>query len=177
MKTCSLTLTIMSLCLLSGCSSLDQFLTAKPAMALQGVQFGDMDLKHATLLFDVEVENPYTVALPLLNLDYSLQSQNNPLFAGVADIQTTIPAKQTQTVTLPITLAYTDVLNAFKGLKDVRPGSTIPYEAALSIGVDAPVLGKLKIPLQKSGDLKVPSLQDAESWKTIFNAIDRVRSL
>ncbi len=176
MKTHMLSLSVTALCLLCGCSTLEQFTAARPALSLKGVQFGDIDLQNATLLFDVEVENPYTVALPLLNLDYSLKSQKNPLFAGVADIQTTIPAKQTKTVTLPISLGYMDVVNAFKGLKDVRPGSTIPYEAALSIGVDAPVFGKLNIPLQKTGDLKVPTLQDAESWKNIFNAIDSLRT-
>lgn len=177
MKYCKFFLSAIVTSLLFGCSTLEQFTMAKPAMALKGVQFGNIDLQKATLLFDVEVENPYSVALPLLNMDYSLKSRQNPLFSGLADIQTTIGAKQKQTVTLPVSLGYMDVVNAFKDLKDVRPGSTIPYEAALSIGVDAPVLGNLKVPLQKSGDLTVPTLQDAESWKNIFNTIDKIRSL
>jgi LEA14-like dessication related protein len=176
MKTNTLALMLSTISLLSGCSALSELGVPKPAMALKDVQFGDIDLQTATLLFDVEVENPYAVALPLLNMGYSLKTRQNPLFDGQADIQTTIPAKEKKTVSLPVTLSYTDVLNAFKDLKDVRPGSTIPYDAALSIGVNTPVLGKLNIPLQKTGDLKIPALQDAASWKNIFNALDKLRT-
>ena len=109
-------------------------------------------------------------------MDYSLKTGKNPLFDGQADIQTTIPAREKKTISLPITLSYMDVVNAFKDLKDVRPGSTIPYDAALSIGVNTPVLGKLNIPLQKTGNLEVPTLQDAASWKTIFNTLDKLRT-
>lgn len=177
MKTIMLMLISLLSLLLSGCSALDQFTTARPEMTLTNVQFGAIDLQQATLLFDVEIDNPYTVALPLLNLSYTLSSRQNPLFSGTADIQTTIPAQQKKTITLPVSLGYMDVVNAFKDLKDVRPGSTIPYEAAVTIAADAPVLGTLRVPIQRNGDLTVPTLQDVESWKNIFNAIDSIRSL
>jgi LEA14-like dessication related protein len=176
MKTCTLALMLAAITLLSGCSALSDMAVPKPDMALKGVQFGDIDLQTATLLFDVDIENPYGVALPLLNMDYALKSRQTPLFNGIADIQTTIPAGERKTVSLPVTLSYSDVVNAFKDLKDVRPGSTIPYEAALSIGVKTPVLGILKIPLQRTGDLKVPTLQDAANWNTLFNTLDKLRS-
>lgn len=158
----------------SGCSMLGDLTTARPELALKAVSFGDIDLQAATLLFDVEVDNPYSVGLPLLNLDYTLKSGNNPLFSGIADIQTTVPARQKQTVTLPVTLSYMDVVNAFASLKDVRPGSMIPYDATVAIVSEAPILGKLRIPIQQSGDLKVPALQDADSWKMLFNALERI---
>lgn len=161
----------------TGCSIVNELLVAKPAVALKDVKFGDMDLKTATLLFDVEVENPYTVALPLLNMDYALSTGQNPLFKGQADIATTIPAKEKKIISLPVVLGYTDVLNAFQSLKDVRPGSMIPYDAAVSIATEAPVLGKIQIPIKKSGDLQVPSLQDAGTWKSIFNALEKIKSM
>lgn len=171
---------VISLALLTwglfGCSALSDFTTARPELALKAVTFGGIDLQTATLLFDVEVDNPYSVGLPLLNLDYTLKSGNTPLFSGIADIQTIVPARQKQTVTLPVTLSYTDVMNAFTSLKDVRPGSLIPYDATVAIVSDAPILGKLRIPIQQSGDLKVPALQDADSWKTLFNTLERLRS-
>ena len=167
----------LSGCVLSGCSALSELTAARPALALKEVAFGDIDLQTATLLFDVEVDNPYSVPLPLLNLDYTLTSGDHPLFGGNADIRTTIPAHQKQIVTLPVTLSYTDVLNAFSTLKDVRPGSMIPYEATVAIVSEAPILGAIRIPIQKAGRLKVPALQDADSWKTLFNALERLRSI
>jgi LEA14-like dessication related protein len=160
-----------------GCSVLGELGVPKPTFALKDVKFGAVDLKTATLLFDVEVENPYTVALPLLNMDYDLTTQQNPLFKGQADIATTIPAKEKKTISLPITLGYSEVVNALKSLKDVRLGSTIPYNAAVGISSQAPVLGTIRIPIQKSGDLKIPSLQDAGTWKSIFNTIEKIKSI
>lgn len=163
--------------LCSGCSVLSELSMPKPTFALKDVKFGQMNLKTATLLFDVEVQNPYTVDLPLLNMDYALTTQQSPLFKGQADIATTIPAKEKKIVSLPITLGYTDVVNALKGLKDIRPGSMIPYEAAVGISTKAPVLGTIRIPIQKSGDLQVPSLQDAGTWKSIFNTIEKIKAV
>jgi LEA14-like dessication related protein len=161
----------------SGCSVLNELGVPKPTFALKDVKFGQMNLKTATLLFDVEVQNPYAVALPLLNMDYALTTQQNPLFKGQADIATTIPAKEKKVVSLPITLGYTEVVNALKSLKDVRPGSMIPYDAAVGISSQAPVLGTIRIPIQKSGDLQIPSLQDAGTWKNIFNTIEKIKSV
>ena len=166
-----------SMLLLSGCSVLNELAVPKPSLALKDVKFGSIDLKNATLLFDVEVSNPYSVALPLLNMDYALSTRQNPLFKGQADVATTIPAKEKKVVSLPVTLGYTDVLNAFKSLKDVRPGSMIPYDAAVSISTEAPVLGNIRIPIKKSGDLQVPTLQDAGTWKSIFNTLEKIKSM
>ena len=65
-----LILSILPLVVISGCDTAQQLLHVipKPTARLSGVQFGNIDLKSATLLFDVEVSNPYSVALPLLNI-------------------------------------------------------------------------------------------------------------
>jgi LEA14-like dessication related protein len=177
MKTCLLVLNLFSLTFLSGCSVLSELGVPKPTFALKDVKFGQMNLKTATLLFDVEVQNPYAVDLPLLNMDYALTTQQSPLFKGQADIATTIPAKEKKIVSLPITLGYTEVVNALKGLKDVRPGSMIPYDAAVGISSKAPVLGTIRMPIQKSGELKIPTFQDAGTWKSIFNSIEKIKSI
>jgi len=177
MKTYMFALIFFSTTFLSGCSVLNELGVPKPTFALKDVKFGQMNLKTATLLFDVEVQNPYAVDLPLLNVDYALTTQQSPLFKGQADISTTIPAKEKKIVSLPITMNYTDVVNALKSLKDVRPGSMIPYDAAVGISSKAPVLGTIRIPIQKSGDLQIPSLRDASGWKNIFNTIEKIKSV
>ena len=68
----------------------------KPTARLTGLKFEDVKLDSTTLLFDVEVDNPYPFALPLMNLDYGLTSNGNKFLAGDADIQSTVPAKRSR---------------------------------------------------------------------------------
>ena len=152
--------------LLSGCETLEQALNLrKPDASLKGLKFGDVSLKSATLIFDVEVKNPYPVALPLVNIDYGLTSGSNKLFSGEASIESSIPARSSKVLSLPVSVSYLDIFNAFKGIK---PGSKIPYKAGLGISMDTPALGILRLPLEKNGELAVPSIPNLKQidWKT-----------
>jgi len=122
---------------------------------MKGLQFAEVTLTSATLLFDVEIENPYPVPLPLVNMDYSLTSNAQPFLAGKADLQSTIPAHGKEIVTLPATISYLDLIKAFQS---VRPGSTISYHADLGLSVETPNLGLLRLPMKKNGEVLVPAL-------------------
>lgn len=162
---------IIGLFFLTGCAALeDALLQKKPSASLAGVHFADISLQSASLVFDVEVENPYSVGLPLVNLDYQLTSKAEQLFTGAADLQTTIPAQSSQEVALPVTLNYLELVKAFK---DVRPGSVIPYKAALGLSLDAPVLGRIRLPIDKSGELTVPTIPKASEldWKKLLDKV------
>ena len=157
-------------CCLAGCETLHQALNLKkPTARLTGLNFGEVKLDSATLLFDVEVDNPYPVALPLMNLDYGLTSGGNKFLEGGVDIQTTVPAKSKKTVSLPAKVNYLEVLRALKG---IGPGSKIPYKAELGLSVDTPALGLLNLPIEKKGELTLPSVADT-NFKDIWNIIKR----
>ena len=166
-------ITTVTLFSLSGCSGLAKMLdTPRPSANLLGVTFGDISLKAATLLFNVEVENPYPTALPLTDIDYDLTSSDNTLFKGQAAIAGSIPAKGTKAVSLPATIEYTDMIRAFKG---VTPGSQIPNRAEAGLSVTAPVLGPIRIPINRTGQLKVPTIQDLNrtDWKKLLDKVKR----
>jgi len=159
--------------MLGGCETLDSLLQyEKPTATLNGVSFGDVSLEAAEVLFDVQIRNPYALDLPLLNVDYDLQSDGHALLNGKADAATVIPAKSAQAVTLPVTFNYRDLLGALAFLKDVRPGSQIPYTAAVGLSVDTPVAGPLRLPLSKDGTLTIPTLQDAAGadWQELLQS-------
>lgn len=142
--------------LVSGCATIQDVLDIrKPKVSMKGLKFGEVTLKSTTLLFDVEIENPYPAALPLVNMDYSLASNAQPFLSGKADLQSTIPAHGKETVTLPATISYLDLIQAYKV---IRPGSTVPYSADLGLSVDAPNLGLLRLPMKKEGELLVPAM-------------------
>ena len=153
---------------LTSCETMNQVLNLqKPTARMTGLKFENVMLDSATLLFDVEVDNPYSVALPLLNLDYDLSSGAEPFLTGSADLQTTVPAKSKKTVSLPAKINYLDML---KALKDIRLGSKIPYEANLGLSMDAPTLGLVRLPLKKEGEVALPTISGT-NMKNIWDVI------
>ena len=168
MKTRFLLSLIATVALLSsaGCSALQ-----KPSARLLGVSFGEVSLKAATLLFDVEVENPYSIALPLMDIDYDVSSSENNLFTGQAALEGSIPAQGTKAVKLPAKIEYSDIIRAFQ---HVRPGSQVPYDAKVGLSVKPPILGPIRIPISRTGQLDVPTIQDLQTtdWRKL---LDKVR--
>ena len=146
---------------LPGCQEVESLLgTSRPSARLAGVRLEEVSLQSATLLFDIEVENPYAVPLPLANLDYSLASKGQQFLGGESALQGTIPAGGRKTVSLPARLTFSNLLAV---LKDVRPGAVVPCSAELGLSVDAPALGMLRLPLRKEGELPVPAAPKIES--------------
>jgi len=154
---------------LTGCETMNNVLNLqKPTAQMKGLKFKDVKLNSATLLFDVEVNNPYPVALPLMNMDYGLSSGAEPFLNGNAKLQTTVPAKSKKTVSLPANINYVDMLKALKG---IRPGSKIPYKADLGLFVDAPALGLMRLPLKKEGEIVLPTVSDVGSTQRNYYGI------
>jgi len=141
---------------LGGCATLGQYVHfQEPDARVTGVALRGFSLEDVTLAFDVEVTNPYSVPLPLVDLDYALSSGGAPFVSGQAALSGTVPAMSSRKVSLPATITYSRLLNALSG---VRPGAVVPYAADLGLSVDAPVLGRLRIPLRKEGELPVPAV-------------------
>ena len=149
----------MGVCV-AGCETIQEGLNLrKPSARLTDLKIEDVKMDSATLLFDVEIENHYPVALPLTNFDYSLSSGAQKFLSGDAEAQAAVPAKSSRTVSLPAKINYIEMLKALKG---VRPGSTIPYGAELGLSVNAPGLGVIRLPLKKEGELVLPSITGAD---------------
>jgi hypothetical protein len=142
---------------LPACNTLDALMGSgpRPSAALRGVRFGDLSFTKVGLDFDVEVTNPYEVPLPLVNLDYGLRTGTSQVLKGAAPLQGTIPAGQSKVLTLPAEVSILDVIKFAEGL---RPGASVPYSADATLSVDAPVIGRIPIPLTKQGELRIPSL-------------------
>lgn len=153
---------------ITSCETVNQVLNLqKPTAQMTGLMFENVMLESATLLFDIEVNNPYPVALPLMNLDYGLSSGADPFLTGSCELQTMVPAKSKKTVSLPAKINYLDMLKALKGIK---PGTKIPYKADLGLSVDAPALGLIRLPLKKEGEVALPTISGTDI-KDIWNII------
>jgi LEA14-like dessication related protein len=159
---------VFALLLSGGCETLQKL--QSPKASLSGIKLEKISLESATLLFDVEIENPYVVALPIANIDYDVASNANKLFSGKANIAGIVPAKSTKMISLPVSVSYLDVVRAFRG---VSPGSKIPYKADAGLSVDAPVLGRLRLSMNKAGELDVPEIPKAGDIENML--LDKIK--
>jgi LEA14-like dessication related protein len=147
--------------------------TQKPTAAITGMKLQDMSLTDVTMLFDVKVDNPYLVALPLGNLDYALASQGQQFLSGNSLIQGTIPAQGSKTLPVPLKVNFMKLLNAVKG---VRPGDSVPYKADLGLSLDVPIMGAMRVPMSKEGNLDIPTKADLLN-KAKAGLLDRLKDM
>lgn len=145
---------LLALCS-AGCDVVESVLgTDRPRATLAGVDFQDIDTDSLTLNLQLDIANPYPVALPLTDLDYSLASRGERFLSGKAPIQGAVPPEGSRRVAIPVTVRFAELINT---LKSVRPGSVIPYEATMGLSVDAPQIGTYRLPLSSRGELPVPA--------------------
>ena len=154
----------------TGCETVKSVLAGmdKPSASISGVRLQGLTLDSATLVFDVDVSNPYTVPLPLVNVAYGLSSKGSKFLDGTADVQGSVPAKGTKTIQLPATVAFSSLLKSVSG---VKLGSIVPYTAELGLSVDAPAVGRLTLPIKKEGELPIPTVPSVDlqsvQWKSL----------
>jgi LEA14-like dessication related protein len=154
-------LTLIGICFVSGCKSLNNVLDSapKPTARVIGTELKNLSLDNLDLVFSVEVANPYPAALPLLDLAYKLGSGGNDILQGSIKPPGSVPARGSSVIQLPARIAFATLIKALKG---VSAGSVVPYQANLELGVDAPLLGRLTLPLSQSGELPIPAVPHVE---------------
>ncbi|HNY26682.1 MAG TPA: LEA type 2 family protein [Candidatus Sumerlaeota bacterium] len=151
----------------------------KPSVEIAGVQIKNIGMQSATLQFNMAVKNPYSVALPVVGLDYSLASQGGDAFlTGKAPQQGSVPARGNKTLALPVELRYNDILKTLQG---IQMGAVVPYKAQLGLSVQSPVGGALRLPIQKEGEFPIPAMPEVKvsdvKWEnlSLLKADGRVR--
>ncbi len=146
---------------MTSCASISEILanSDKPTVKIIGTKLQDLTLEKVNLMFDVEIHNPYSLPLPLSNLQYSLTSKGEKFLDGKADVQGLIPAQNSKVVQIPVGIPFVPVLQA---LKQVKPGAVVPYDAKLDLSVDAPGVGPINLPLEKEGELPIPAIPKVE---------------
>jgi LEA14-like dessication related protein len=140
---------------LAACASVNDLLkpAPRPTARISGATLQGLTLEQVDLLFDIEVTNPYEVNLPLADLGYAIGSGGHKLVEGSVQPSGAIPARGTKVIQVPARIAFNSVMSVLKG---VRPGSVVPYTADFNLGVDAPVVGRLNLPLSHKGEVPLP---------------------
>lgn len=150
-------LALLVAALLPGCETVKTVVETapKPSARIVGANLRNLTFEKVDLVFDVEVSNPYAVALPLAGLAYSISSGERAIVRGNVKPSGSIPARGSQIIQLPALVNFAAVTKVLGG---VRPGSVLPYRADLTLSVNAPILGPVDLPLSDSGDLPIPAM-------------------
>ncbi len=161
---------IATIGLAAGCESLQAALQGmdKPTARVVDARLSNLSMSAATLEFDVEVANPYPVALPLVDLAYTLSSGGTRMLDGQTAAQGSVPANGSRTLSVPVEVGFAQVLDALSG---VRPGQLVPYEASLELAADVPGGQRVSLPLRREGQLPIPApprvALDRVQWKQL----------
>ncbi len=140
---------------LTGCETLSKVLDgmAKPTAHLQSVSIADLSLSDATVDMAVQVNNPYSVAIPNVNLDYTLATQQVDFVSGKITSDKAIPAGSSSTIHVPVKVTYASLLQLASSIK---PGQVVPYQVNATFSTKVPGIGNVSLPLKKQGELPIP---------------------
>ncbi|MHC4725729.1 MAG: methyltransferase domain-containing protein [Planctomycetota bacterium] len=140
----------------------------KPTARLVNIKCQDVQLDFATLLFEIEVDNPYPKNLPLVGLKYSLTNGGNIFLTATDARPASVPPNSKELVSLPDKVIYERLLRSLKG----KAGSTIPYRAEVQLWVNAPKIGQIKIPFRNEGTLALPEAVEIIVEGKTYDSLD-----
>lgn len=139
----------------------------KPTADVSAIHIPSITLEKAEIVVDVLIKNPNPVPIPLIDINYLIESDGRKLVSGLIPDAGTIHAHGEETVKVPVHLVYDDIKNTYD---DIKPGSIIPYRFKVDLIVDVPVLGRLTLPLEKTGEIPIPYKPDVDVEKIKFQA-------
>ncbi|KAK4278839.1 hypothetical protein QN277_016628 [Acacia crassicarpa] len=137
----------------------------KPTADVTGIHIPSINLEKAELVVDVLIKNPNPVPIPLVDINYLIESDGRKLVSGLIPDAGTIHAHGQETVKIPVVLIYEDIKNTYH---DIKPGSIVPYRVKVDLLVDVPVIGRITIPLEKTGEIPIPYKPDVDLEKIHF---------
>ncbi|KAI9195167.1 hypothetical protein LWI28_012370 [Acer negundo] len=137
----------------------------KPTADVTGIHIPKINLERADIAVDVLIKNPNPVPIPLIDINYLIESDGRKLISGLIPDAGTIHAHGEETVKIPVSLIYDDIKSTYA---DIKPGSIIPYKIKVDLIVDVPVFGRLTLPLEKTGEIPIPYKPDIDVEKIKF---------
>src|SRR5262245_45640602 len=153
------TLVVLPLILISlACTNVKQ-----PTARLTSMNVADVTAQGFTMAFDLDVQNPNAVALPISGVDYKVNIGGFKVGEGKATPAGTVPANGSIPIKVPVTLTFEDLLAAEKAI--VAAQGTVPFQIDGSLKFSGgaknaltDITGGLNVPLKYQGSLDVTQL-------------------
>eukprot|EP00246_Nothoceros_aenigmaticus_P006079 TRINITY_DN18837_c0_g1_i1.p1 TRINITY_DN18837_c0_g1~~TRINITY_DN18837_c0_g1_i1.p1 ORF type:complete len:301 (+),score=64.54 TRINITY_DN18837_c0_g1_i1:312-1214(+) len=138
----------------------------KPTVDLVAIHVPKINTKKAELVVELLIKNPNPIPIPLVDVNYEVQSGARSLVAGKIPDAGTIKSHGSQTVKIPVTLVFKDLIDTFD---EFEPGSVFPYKIKVDLIADVPVFGKLTLPLDADGEFPIPEKPDVDIEKVVWD--------
>ena len=87
-----------------------------PKVQVHKVEMGKFNLRGGTATFVLDIQNPNRFPIPLAGFDYGLSLNGVAVARGNKEQRVTIRAGDSQKVTVPLTLSFSNMMNMLPGL-------------------------------------------------------------
>jgi LEA14-like dessication related protein len=98
----------------TGCSSLKKAVES-PKITLEDIKVSKMGLLEAQLDVVLNIANPNNIDFDVKNLTYVLEANSKQITSGTFKEPIKVLANKTTSVSLPLTVKYSDVLSSWQG--------------------------------------------------------------
>ncbi|KAF4386649.1 hypothetical protein CsatB_011743 [Cannabis sativa] len=122
----------------------------------------DVDLKHVSLnsveyLAKITVDNPYGVDIPICDIAYLLRSAGREIASGTIPDPGSLKGHDRTLLEVQMKVAHSLLVSL---AKDIGADWDIDYELEIGLTIDLPVIGNITLPLERKGEIKLPTLSD-----------------
>ncbi|KAL3700790.1 hypothetical protein R1sor_018812 [Riccia sorocarpa] len=145
------------------------FSFGKPTADVSAIHLPKINSKEAEIIIDVLITNPNPVPIPLVDIEYLVESGNRKLVSGTIPDAGTIHAHGSETIKIPIKLIFKDLTETWS---DINPGMIVPYLVKVTLLVDVPVIGRITIPMCKEGEVPIPAKPDVDLERVKWKHLD-----
>jgi len=114
-------------------------------------EFAHLDEGGITLIFPIEVTNPYGSELTLTGVDYRIRSAGKLIASDGVKTRELVQPQVARFIRVPVELEFADLKE--KTSETVAAGSVAPFEADLVLELDVPGYESLELPLKTTGEL------------------------
>jgi LEA14-like dessication related protein len=152
---------ITILCILScfGCATLQKFGGIRPPdLSIDKVNIVSAGLQEMDLVMMVRVKNNYPIGIHVPAFDYNFLIDNHVFLKGENALNQSISALSTNQVQVPVRIHFIDL---YQSLSTLVNKDKATYQINGNVHFNIPVLGRLKIPFHKKGELpllKIPKI-------------------
>jgi len=153
--------TLMIMCILSflGCATLQKLGGIRPPdLSVENVNIVGAGLKEMELVMNVRVKNNYPIGIHVPAFNYNFLVDDHVFLKGENALNQSISALGENKVQVPVRIHFMDL---YQSLNAMINKDQAPYQLKGNIHFDVPILGRLKIPFVKTGDLpllKIPKI-------------------
>jgi LEA14-like dessication related protein len=125
-----------------------------PTVTLRSLDVTKLTLSGASMLLELQVDNPNNFSLLLDKLNYNLKLNGYDVGGGTVDKRVSVAQDGQGVVTLPVSL---DFAQTGRGLYSVLLGKGISYDLSGSVDASSsnPILAPFRIPLDRQGRINL----------------------